>query len=76
MFNNQTTKQNIQLNVGSTTADICEILERCESDSEIEECVSNIQRQGRCLFGANFNIRFDRSIISEKFRERVFIKFN
>ncbi|MBS0988905.1 hypothetical protein JK182_09550 [Acetobacter okinawensis] len=64
----------IQLDEKSTTVDIYNILHKCHSDEEIEECVSIIQYQGKNLYGVNFNIRFDRSIKSGDIKRRIWIQ--
>lgn len=74
MTDRQTTKQNIKLDAASTTANICKILDQCRSDVEIEECVSNIQHQGKRLYGDSFNIRFDRSARGNDIRDRIWIR--
>lgn len=71
MVENLTTKPNIKLDATSTTADICKIIYQCHNDEEMEKYVSIIKHQGRSLYGINFNIRFDRDIISDDIRKRI-----
>ena len=74
MTDNQiTNKHDIKLSVASTTADICKILDQCQSEAEIEECVSNIRHQGRHLYSRSFNIRFDDTSRANDIRDRIWI---
>ena len=63
----------VKLQESSTTVDIVRYLERAVDDDHLAKIVTDIDTQGKSLFGPVFSLRFDRKIKSRNFRRRVFI---
>lgn len=64
----------VALDEESTTTDVVRYLSTAKGDDEISEIVSEINRQGKLLFGSIFSLTFDKSIIAKDFRRRIFIR--
>jgi len=64
----------VDLDDESTTTDVVRYLSAAKSDDEISEIVSEVNRQGKLLFGSFFSLTFDKSIMTKNFRGRVFIR--
>ncbi|AYE99857.1 hypothetical protein [Paracoccus yeei] len=64
---------NVCLNEDAKTGDIIRYLEQAVNDDDLAKIVSDIDMQGKSLFGPFFRLRFDRTIRSRDFRRRVFL---
>lgn len=64
----------VALDEESTTIDVVRYLSTAKSDDEISEIVSEVDRQGKLLFGSFFSLTFDKSIMAKDFRSRIFIR--
>ncbi|TDQ59125.1 hypothetical protein EV658_1093 [Phaeovulum veldkampii DSM 11550] len=57
----------------STTADITNYLKNARDDRELRIIVARLNREGKRALGQDFSIRFDETIMSKDFRNRVFV---
>lgn len=64
----------VALDVDSTTTDVVRWLSTAKNDDEISEIVSEIDRQGKLLFGSLFSLTFDKLTTAKDFRSRIFIR--
>jgi hypothetical protein len=72
LIHKQTTFK-VELNLDSSTSDVSRYLRFGRNDSEITAIVSEINRQGKALYGRKFHLRFDQTIQSKDVTRRCLI---